>query len=290
MGLEQMIIRQERNSGRAPAPGPAAARLSEAVLQAALEVAHQDRIWLEQKLLDQKTEQEALQREIERLREILDARELAAKASSEQSEAATAEVSRLAGRLATLGQERDALRQSRNALVIERDEAARERDAIAQERDAVAQQCDALAAERDALVQERDTLDRERRGQARLLEEAAREFHGLLIERDYLTSEIGFLRSEALPGRDRHDSDMRELSRTLEVMAQSLAAVQTWTSTAKVGAQRSDGDVIMLEARLRSLLAPLASLADLRSELARLSDRVETLAESVGPTATWSAA
>jgi chromosome segregation ATPase len=259
MGLEQMIVRQERNSGRAPAPGPAAARLSEAVLQAALEVAHQDRIWLEQKLLDQKTEQEALQGEIERLREILNARELAAKASSEQAEAATAEVSRLAGRLATLGQERDALRQGRNALVIERDEAARERDAIAQE-------------------------------QARLLEEAAREFHGLLIERDYLTSEIGFLRSEALPGRDRHDSDMRELSRTLEVMAQSLAAVQTWTSTAKAGEQRSDSEVIMLEARLRSLLAPLASLADLRSELARLSDRVEALAESVGPTATWSAA
>jgi len=288
--LEQMIVRQERNSGRAPAPGPAAARLSEAVLQAALEVAHQDRLWLEQKLLEQKTEQEALQGEAERLREVLDARELAAKALGEQSEAASAEVGRLAGRLATLGQERDALRQGRNALIIERDTAARERDAIAQERDALAQQRDALAAERDTLTRERDALARERRGQARLLEEAAREFQGLLIEKDYLKSEIAFLRSEALPGRDRHDSDMRELSRTLEVMAQSLAAVQTWTSTANVDEQRSDSDIILLEARLRSLLSPLATLADLRSEMARLGDRVEALAESVGPTSAWSAA
>ena len=285
-----MIVRQDRTTGRAPAPGPAAARLSEAVLQAALEVAHQDRLWLEQKLLDQKTELEALHGEVERLREAIDARELAAKASSEQAEAASAEVARLGGRLATLGQERDALRQGRNALVIERDQAARERDAIARERDALARERDALTAERDALTQERDALARERRGQARLLEEAAREFQGLLIEKDYLTSEIAFLRSEALPGRDRHDSDMRELSRTLEVMAQSLAAVQTWTSTANVDDQRSDSDIILLEARLRSLLAPLATLADLRSEMARLGDRVEALAESVGPTSAWSAA
>jgi len=274
LGVDQMIVSQERTSGRAPTPAAAADRQSAPILQAALEVAHQDRLWLEQKLLDQKKEQEALREEVDRLREALEARELTAKAAGEQVEAASTEVARLAGRLAKVGQERDTLRLERGALTQERDALAKERDALNLERDALAQ-------ERDTLAAQHNTLSRERDGQARLLEQAATEFHEILIRRENLEAEVAFLRSEALPGRGRHDSDMRELGRTLEAMAQSISAVQASTVTAGGGEQRSDNDIIMLEARMRSLLAPLAGLGAMRYDIAKLCDRVEALAENV---------
>jgi hypothetical protein len=235
--------------------------LSVPVLQAALEVERHGREWLEHALATRQAERDELRREVERLRETRGARLLDAAFGEARAEL-QADVERL----------REALRMS-EAATSELNE-----------------QITSAKAEAAALASQVAALERERSDLRRQLTEVTSELNVVVLKRDVLSRERDTLVREAqahqaqtqrVPAASPVDATqptVAELGQSLELIAESVGAVRAWTQDPGSSEQRSIGIVTVLEDRLRLLLAPLATLPELRIQVARLSAQLATVA------------
>lgn len=229
-------------------------------------------------------EQEDLRGELDRLREALLTRDSAVTALGEQATLAATQTAQLAEQVSAIGQERDRLARLLEESSEKLAEAVRERDELALARDSLARDREALAAERDVLTKERASL-------ATDLKSVTTELKSVTTEMESLRSVVSTAAAGAATGSGAdgqagstcalRPSDIRELGKTLELIAQAVGAVQVWTKEAAETDRGSQEAVRDLAGRLDTLLAPLATLPELRGELAGVGKRLDAINATV---------
>jgi DNA repair exonuclease SbcCD ATPase subunit len=286
-----VVVSQELTSAQMPGQGLAAELLTVPVLQAALEVGRQGREWLEQRLAERRVEQEDLRGELERLRDALLTRDSAVTALGEQAAVAATQTTQLAEQVAAIGQERDRLARLLEEASQRLADAVRERDTLATERDTLATERDTLSHERESLTREREALSRERESLATELKSVTTELKSVSTEIESLRSRVSAV--SAVPtgaatskaGKAAtcalRPSDVRELGRTLELIAQAVGAVQTWTKEAATTDRGSQEAIVALADRLDTLLTPLATLPELQGQIEGLGERLDAIRAGV---------
>lgn len=260
-----MIVRAVRLAGDSSQRRETGAHPSVPVLQAALEVSRQDRLWLKQRLTDRKTESDTLRDELTVLARALPdpnrPHELAAEAASPTTPVMTL-ATQLRHRLKALWDERERLLR-----VIH--EAARERDQMA----ASLEQATSAADEA-----------------ARLAEQASQTAEAAAHERNLLAAELE--QQHAAPAESRparrvsRGADVDEIARTLELMATALSDMRERLPPAsdEEVPERAVTAVVegRLEERLQALLSPLAILPALQTQVGTLTARIEHLSACHG--------
>jgi len=258
------VVSQEWTPPRAPAPGLAAELLTVPVLQAALEVGRQGREWLEQRLAERRVEQEDLHGELTRLRDALLARDSAVTALGEQATVAAAQTAQLAEQVSVIGQERDRLARLLEEASAKFAGIVRERDTLSIELEALRGQAVSATAEIEALRLQVTSATAEIEGLRSHVSTAATAANGVAPAKPSATCAL-------------RPSDVRELGRTLELIAKAVGAMQTWTQEAAASDRGSKRAVAALAERLDTLLAPLAMLPELHVEVEGLGQHVEGL-------------
>lgn len=247
------------------------------VLEAALEVGRQDRLWLKQRLFDRKSEADSLREELRAIQQALPEPAAvlgalpepgAARGGTDGPESTASPAASLKRRLAAVWEERDRLMRLLQEQRGEREELAnavrRAKQAAADARRLAAEAT--LAA--DAAGRQRDTLAAELAAALSAAEEsrAAAEQNGAA--------------ADAPP---RRGPDLDELAHAVELVALAVAEVRDRLPAADTHARSALRSVAALEVRLGEALAPLALVPELQAQVAALAARVEQLTARAAP-------
>jgi hypothetical protein len=265
--------------------------LSVPVLQAALEVERHGREWLEQALATRQAERDELRREVERLRAAFRMREsngggraepdglreevgrlrsalrtseTAVAALNERVTTTTAEVADVTERAAMLERDRCALRRQLTEVTGQLSAAVLKRDTLIRERDALAREVQAARAQVGDGRVDNGVGGDEPAVEARPADGAAS-----------VVPELGALAAARGAGSQ---PTLEELGRSLELIAESIGSMRVWAQEVASSEELPPAAMVVLEDRLRLLLAPLVALPGLQREVARLGTRLDTLA------------
>jgi hypothetical protein len=250
---EGMIAKAIRLVDGDPQQSPEDARPSVPVLEAALEVGRQDRLWLKQKLSDRKTESDALREELRVLNLALP--------EPSQPDARPADATAPAMALATqLRHRMQALWDERERLLRVLQEAAHEREQMVAALERATDEATAAAQQAEQATEAAGTASHQRDALAAELE---RQRAALLAHQP----------AAAMPA----GADAEEIARALEIMATALGDLRRRIVPLTASPPAPPAGDALPTADLATLLAPLAALPGMQAQLDRLAAKVDRL-------------
>jgi hypothetical protein len=259
---EGMIAKAIRLVDGDPQQSPKDARPSVPVLEAALEVGRQDRLWLKQKLSDRKTESDALHEELRVLNLALPEPSPPDARSADATAPAMALATQLRRRMQALWDERERLLRILQEAAHEREQMVAALERATDEATAAAQRAEQASEAAGTAAQQRDALAVELEQQRAAL--------------------LAHQPAAGLPA----GADADEIARALEIMAAALGDLRQRIVPFTPSPPAPPAGDARPTADLATLLAPLAALPVMQAQLERLAAQVDKLTacgDTAGP-------